>query len=145
MATNLLLLNGLKLNLLGTREREVYESTMLDDIEQAAKAQATDAGATITSFQDNYENALIDHIHPVPAKHIDTIVMHPAGLSDTSAALRNALAGTMIPFVEVAISSVHRRGVFRYKSFLSDVAVGVICGPGAARPPAAIDFALKKL
>jgi 3-dehydroquinate dehydratase-2 len=122
MAKNLCLLNGPNLNLSGTREPKVYGSTTLAEIEQAPKAQATAAGATITRFQSNYEGALIDRIHAARAENLDAI-----------------------PFVRVHSSNIHRRVAFRHRSFLSDVAVGVLCGLGADRYPAAIDFALKKL
>jgi len=145
MAKKLLLLNGPNLNLLGTREPEVYGSTTLADIEQAANAQATAAGATIATFQSNYEGALIERIHAARTEHVDAIIINPAGYTHTSVALRDALAGVAIPFVEVHISNIHRREAFRHKSFLSDIAVGVICGLGTDGYRAAIDFALKKL
>jgi len=145
MAKNLLLLNGPNLNLLGTREPEVYGSTTLADIEQAAHAQAGAAGATIATFQSNYEGALIERIHAARTEHVDAIIINPAALTHTSVGLRDALAGVAIPFVEVHISNIHRREEFRHKSFLSDIAVGVICGLGTDGYRAAIDFALKKL
>lgn len=145
MAKNLLLLNGPNLNLLGTREPEVYGSTTLADVEQAAKAQASAADAVIATFQSNHEGALIDRIHAARIEKVDAIIINPGGLTHTSVALRDALAGVAIPFVEVHISNIHKREPFRHKSFLSDVAVGVICGLGVEGYRAAIDFALKKL
>ena len=145
MAKNLLLLNGPNLNLLGTREPEVYGSTTLGDVEQAAKAQASAADAVIATFQSNHEGALIDRIHAARIEKVDAIIINPGGLTHTSVALRDALAGVAIPFVEVHISNIHKREPFRHKSFLSDVAVGVICGLGVEGYHAAIDFALKKL
>ena len=145
MAKNLLLLNGPNLNLLGTREPEVYGSTTLGDVEQAAKAQASAADAVIATFQSNHEGALIDRIHAARIEKVDAIIINPGGLTHTSVALRDALAGVAIPFVEVHISNIHKREPFRHKSFLSDVAVGVICGLGVEGYRAAIDFALKKL
>ena len=124
MAKNLLLLNGPNLNLLGTREPQVYGSTTLSDIEQAAQAQAKAAGAK----QHN----------------VDFIVSNPGGLTHTSVALRDALAGVAIPFIEVHISNVHQREAFRHHSFLSEIALGVICGLGAEGYRLAIDFALQK-
>jgi 3-dehydroquinate dehydratase-2 len=145
MAKNLLLLNGPNLNLLGTREPEVYGSTTLADIESAAKAQAALAQAVLASYQSNHEGALIDRIHAARAEKVDAIIINPGALTHTSVALRDALAGVAIPFVEVHISNVHKREAFRHKSFLSDIAVGVICGLGTEGYRAAIDFALKKL
>jgi 3-dehydroquinate dehydratase-2 len=145
MAKNLLLLNGPNLNLLGTREPEVYGSTTLADIETAAKAQAASAQAVLTSFQSNHEGALIDRIQAARVEKVDAIIINPGGLTHTSVALRDALAGVAIPFIEVHISNIHKREPFRHKSFLSDIAVGVICGLGTEGYGAAIDFALKKL
>ena len=145
MAKNLLLLNGPNLNLLGIREPEVYGSTTLADIESAAKAQAASAQAVLTSFQSNHEGALIDRIHAAREDKVDAIIINPGGLTHTSVALRDALAGVAIPFVEVHISNIHKREPFRHKSFISDIAVGVICGLGTEGYGAAIAFALKKL
>jgi 3-dehydroquinate dehydratase-2 len=145
MAKNLLLLNGPNLNLLGTREPEVYGSTTLADVEQAARAQAAAAQAALATFQSNHEGALIDRIHAARSEQVDAIIINPGGLTHTSVALRDALAGVAIPFVEVHISNIHKREAFRHKSFLSDIAVGVICGLGTDGYRAAIDFALKKL
>ena len=145
MAKNLLLLNGPNLNLLGSREPDVYGSTTLADVEAAAKAQAAAAHAVLATFQSNHEGALIDRIHAARNEQVDAIIINPGGLTHSSVALRDALAGVAIPFVEVHISNIHRREAFRHKSFLSDIAVGVICGLGTEGYGAAIDFALKKL
>jgi 3-dehydroquinate dehydratase-2 len=143
MAKNLLLLNGPNLNLLGTREPEVYGASSLADIEQAAVAQATAAGAALACFQSNHEGALIDRIHAARTQGVDMIVINPGGLTHTSVALRDALAGVAIPFVEVHISNIHSREVFRHHSFLSAIAKGTICGLGVDGYRFAIDFALK--
>lgn len=145
MAKKLLLVNGPNLNLLGTREPEVYGSTTLGDIERAAMAQAQAVGAALVCYQSNHEGALIDRIHDAKKEGIDAIVINPGGLTHTSVALRDALAGVAIPFVEVHISNVHQREAFRHHSFLSAIAVGVICGLGVEGYRAAIEFALKKL
>lgn len=145
MAKNILLLNGPNLNLLGSREPEVYGSATLKDVEQAAVAQAATAGARMTCFQSNYEGALIDRIHAARAEGIDAIVINPGGLTHTSVALRDALAGVAIPFIEIHISNIHQRETFRHASFLSAIAVGVICGLGVTGYQAAIEFALRKL
>jgi 3-dehydroquinate dehydratase-2 len=117
----------------------------LADVEQAAKAQAVAADAVIATFQSNHEGALIDRIQAARLEKVDAIIINPGGLTHTSVALRDALAGVAIPFVEIHISNIHKREPFRHKSFLSDIAVGVICGLGVEGYRAAIDFALKKL
>lgn len=144
MAKKLLLLNGPNLNLLGTREPEVYGAATLADIESAATAQAAAEGAALTCFQSNHEGALIDRIHAAKAEGVDAIVINPGGLTHTSVALRDALAGVAIPFVEVHISNIYQREEFRHHSFLSAIAQGTICGLGTEGYRLAIDFALKK-
>jgi 3-dehydroquinate dehydratase-2 len=145
MAKKLLLLNGPNLNLLGIREPEVYGAATLADIESAATAQAGAAGATLDCYQSNHEGALIDRIHAAKTDGVDMIVINPGGLTHTSVALRDALAGVAIPFVEVHISNIHQREEFRHHSYLSAIAVGTICGLGIDGYRLAIDFALKKL
>lgn len=145
MAKNILLVNGPNLNMLGTREPEVYGSTTLADIEQAAARQASEAGAALASFQSNHEGALIDRIQAAKTEGVDAIVINPGGLTHTSVALRDALAAVAIPFVEVHISNIHQREAFRHHSYLSGIAVGVICGLGVEGYRAAIGFALNKL
>ena len=145
MAKNILLLNGPNLNLLGTREPSIYGAQTLTEIEEAAKMQASVAGANLASFQSNHEGALIDRIQLAKGEGVDAIVINPGGLTHTSIALRDALAAVAIPFVEVHISNVHQREAFRHHSYLSAIAVGVICGLGIEGYRAAIDFSLKKL
>ena len=144
MVKKLLLLNGPNLNLLGTREPAVYGSETLADIERAATAQAVAAGATLSCFQSNHEGALIDRIHAARLDGVEAIVVNPGGLTHTSVALRDALAGVAIPFVEVHLSNIHQREAFRHHSFLSAIALGTICGLGTDGYRFAIDFALKK-
>ena len=145
MAKKLLLLNGPNLNLLGTREPEVYGATTLADIEGAAAAQAAAAaGASIACFQSNHEGALIDRIHAARQEGVNAIVINPGGLTHTSVALRDALAAVDIPFVEVHLSNIYKREEFRHHSFLSAIAQGTICGLGADGYRFAIDFALKE-
>jgi 3-dehydroquinate dehydratase-2 len=144
MAKNLLLLNGPNLNLLGTREPEVYGVATLADVEQAAQAQAAAAGAQLSCFQSNHEGALIDRIHAARGEGVEAIVINPGGLTHTSVALRDALTGVAIPFIEVHISNIYQREPFRQHSFLSAVAQGTICGLGIDGYRLAIDFALKK-
>ena len=145
MATSLLLVNGPNLNLLGTREPEVYGSTTLVEIEQQAIAQASAAGATLQCFQSNHEGQLIDRIHAAKTEGVQAIVINPGGLTHTSVALRDALAGVAIPFIEMHISNIYRRESFRQHSYLSDLAAGVICGLGVDGYRIAIEFAVKKL
>lgn len=144
MVNKLLLLNGPNLNLLGTREPAVYGSATLQDIEQAASAQAQAAGASLACFQSNHEGALIDRIHAAKGEGVNAIVINPGGLTHTSVALRDALAAVGIPFVEVHISNIHQREAFRHHSYLSALALGTICGLGTDGYRYAIDFALKK-
>jgi len=143
MAKNLLLLNGPNLNLLGTREPEVYGSSTLADVETAARAQAAAAGASLACFQSNHEGALIDRIHAARGEGVDFIVINPGGYTHTSVALRDALAGVAIPFIEVHISNIYQREAFRHHSYLSAIARGTICGLGIDGYRFAIDFALK--
>lgn len=145
MAKNILLINGPNLNLLGTREPEVYGSETLIDIEEAAQAQALAVGARLIAFQSNHEGALIDRIQLAKQEGVDAIVINPGGLTHTSIALRDALSAVAIPFVEIHISNVHQRETFRQHSYLSAIAVGVICGLGSDGYRAAIDFSLKRL
>ncbi len=145
MAKNLLLLNGPNLNLLGSREPEVYGSTTLAEIEQAAVAQAKATGASLVHFQSNHEGELIDRIHAARADGITAIVINPGGFTHTSVALRDALAGVALPFVEVHISNIHKRESFRHHSYLSDIATGVVCGFGVDGYRYAIEFALNRL
>ena len=145
MAKKLLLLNGPNLNLLGTREPEVYGATTLADIQEAAAQQALVAGAQLSCFQSNHEGALIDRIQTAKTDLTDAIIINPGGLTHTSVALRDALAAVAIPFVEVHISNVHQREEFRHFSYLSAIATSVICGCGSLGYQFAIEFAIKKL
>ncbi|MFJ7567101.1 type II 3-dehydroquinate dehydratase [Herminiimonas sp. NPDC097707] len=145
MAKNILLLNGPNLNLLGSREPEVYGSATLADVERAATEQASQAGAKLTAFQSNHEGVLIDRIQAAGKEGIDAIIINPGGLTHSSVSLRDALASVALPFVEVHVSNIHQREAFRHHSYLSGIAVGVICGLGTDGYTAAISFALKKL
>lgn len=140
-AMNVLVVNGPNLNLLGTREPQLYGSTTLADVEAMLAADAAAAGVSLECFQSNHEGALIDRIHAARG-HVDWIVINPGGLTHTSVALRDALAGVAIPFVEVHVSNVHRREPFRHHSFLSGIADGVIAGLGVFGYRAALQFAI---
>ena len=143
MAKNILLLNGPNLNLLGTREPDIYGRTTLDDIVSDMHALVEAAGGKLSSFQSNHEGALIDRIHQAQHDHVDAIIINPGGLTHTSVSLRDALAGVNIPFFEVHISNIHQREPFRHHSYLSDIAKGVICGFGTDGYRMAVEFALK--
>lgn len=145
MAKKLLLLNGPNLNLLGSREPEVYGATTLAEIEQAAIAQAQAAGSELACLQSNHEGDLIDRIQAAKAQGVEAIVINPGGLTHTSVALRDALAGVAIPFVEVHISNIYKRESFRHHSYLSELAAGVVCGLGPDGYRISIEFAIKKL
>ena len=142
MAKNILMLNGPNLNLLGSREPDVYGKTTLEDIVAAANDMVTRAGGRFASFQSSHEGALIDRIHAARSEGVEAIVINPGGLTHTSVALRDALSGVAIPFYEVHISNIHQREPFRHHSYLSAIAKGVICGFGADGYRMAIEFAL---
>ena len=127
---NVLVLNGPNLNLLGQREPEVYGKQTLSDIISDLSQQAESLNIELTHLQSNREYELIEKIHDSFNK-IDFIIINPAAFTHTSVALRDALLGVNIPFIEVHLSNVHARESFRHHSYLSDVAKGVICGLGA--------------
>jgi len=139
---NVLVLHGPNLNLLGTREPEVYGATTLADINAALAERATARGVTLAHFQSNHEGALVDRIHAAKSEGVEFIIINPAAYTHTSVALRDALAGVVIPYIEVHLSNVHRREPFRHHSYLADQAVGVICGLGWRGYLAALDFAI---
>ncbi|MEO6030644.1 MAG: type II 3-dehydroquinate dehydratase [Burkholderiaceae bacterium] len=143
--SKILILNGPNLNLLGTREPQVYGLVTLADIEAALRPQAAEHGVALECFQSNHEGALIDRIHAAATDGVGFIVINPGGLTHTSVALRDALAGVALPFVEVHLSNIHRREPFRHHSFLSDIAEGVICGLGASGYSMALQFACERL
>ena|SRR5687767_11961014 len=124
----ILVLHGPNLNLLGTREPAVYGSATLDQIDAELSDIAAKAGATLQSFQSNHEGALIDRVQAARGDGTSFIIINPAALTHTSVALRDALAGVALPFVEVHLSNVHRREPFRHHSYFSDLAEGVIAG-----------------
>jgi 3-dehydroquinate dehydratase-2 len=126
---NILLLNGPNLGLLGTREPEIYGSTTLADIEQALQAQAESLGHTLVAFQSDAEHALIERLHAARGK-IDFILLNPAAFTHTSVALRDALLGVAIPFIEIHLSNVAAREDFRQRSYFADIAAGTIAGFG---------------
>lgn len=129
--SHLLLLNGPNLNLLGTREPEVYGRQTLADIERELQDDAQRLGHQLASFQSNHEGALVDRVQQARDEGIDFILLNPGAYTHTSVALRDALLGVAIPFIEVHLSNVHAREAFRQHSYFSDIATGVIVGCGA--------------
>ncbi|EKP0247985.1 type II 3-dehydroquinate dehydratase [Aeromonas veronii] len=126
----ILLLNGPNLNLLGKREPGIYGSKTLDEIVADLKLNASELGVTLEHLQSNAEHELVSCIHQAMGQ-VDFIIINPAAFTHTSVAIRDALLGVAIPFIEVHLSNVHAREPFRHHSYLSDVAKGVICGLGA--------------
>jgi len=142
MARHILVLNGPNLNLLGTREPQIYGSTTLADIEHRLTADAAGRQARVTCFQSNHEGALVDRIQSARNEAVDFIIINAGALTHTSVALRDALAAVAVPFVEVHLSNVYRREEFRHRSLLADLAVGVVAGLGAAGYRYALQYAL---
>jgi len=141
---NILVLHGPNLNLLGTREPEIYGAATLTDINNKLVTEAKAAGHTLSSFQSNAENELIDAIQSALNK-IDYIIINPAAFTHTSVAMRDALAAVNIPFIEVHLSNVHAREDFRRQSYFSDLAQGVISGLGATGYSLALTSAIQSL
>ncbi|CAH0055240.1 unnamed protein product [Clonostachys solani] len=144
MGRSILLINGPNLNLLGTREPHIYGHATLEDIAAAATTQAKSLGATLVAFQSNHEGAIVDRIHEA-RENIDAIVINPGAYTHTSVAIRDALLGVDIPFIELHLSNPHTREPFRHVSYLSDKAASVICGMGAHGYTAAVEFAANHL
>ena len=126
-----LLLNGPNLNLLGRREPGMYGSSSLQDIEARLQTLAADRGHRLDAYQSNAEHALIERVHAAGQEGVAAIILNPAALTHTSIALRDALLGVAIPFVEVHLSNVYARETFRHHSYFSDIAAGTIVGLGA--------------
>jgi 3-dehydroquinate dehydratase-2 len=144
-SARILVLHGPNLNLLGTREPEVYGHTTLADIHAMMEARARANGVQIESFQSNSEGGLIDRVQAAGAEGIEFIIINPGGYTHTSVALRDALAAVHIPFVEVHLSNIHARESFRHHSYFSDIAVGVICGLGSQGYALALEAALGRI
>ena len=141
----ILLLNGPNLNLLGTREPEVYGRTTLAEIERDLVEQAAAAGHELVALQSNAEHVLIDLVHAARRDGTRFILINPGAYTHTSIALRDALAGVAIPFIEVHLSNVHAREDFRQRSYLSDIAVGVITGLGVDSYRLGLDAAMRRV
>lgn len=140
---NLLVLHGPNLNLLGSREPDVYGRITLDEINQKLQQLALTKGASLQYFQSNAEAALVDRVQLAQQDGTDFIIINPAAFTHTSVALRDALAAVAIPFIEIHISNVFAREAFRKESYFSDLAVGVISGLGATGYELAVQFALQ--
>lgn len=138
MGYSILVLNGPNLNLLGTRQPEVYGSTTLADIEDACNVTATRLEVDVAFQQSNHEGILIDAIHAARGVHVG-IVLNAGAYTHTSIAIMDAIKSVSIPVVELHLSNIHQREEFRHLSYISKVAVGQICGFGAVGYPLAIE------
>ena len=141
----LLLLHGPNLNLLGTREPDVYGRATLADIDADLAGRAQAAGHVLEAFQSNAEHALVERVQAARLDGTAFILINPAAFTHTSVALRDALAAVAIPFIEIHLSNPHAREPFRRQSYFSDLAVGVVAGFGAASYTMALDAALARL
>lgn len=142
---SILLLNGPNLNLLGKREPGHYGNMTLADIEARLTALAHQQQQTLLCYQHNSEGALVDRIHQALDEQVDFILINPGAYTHTSIALRDALLGVAIPFIEIHLSNVHRREPFRHHSYLSDIAEGIIVGLGTLGYELALYAAIQKL
>ena len=141
---NFLLLNGPNLNLLGEREPELYGETSLDQVVENLSNISDKSGHELSDFQSNAEHELVDLIHKAKDNNVKCIIFNPGAFTHSSIALRDALAGTEIPFIEVHISNIYSREDFRQKSFLSEIAVGVISGLGVEGYELALKVAISR-
>lgn len=141
----ILLLNGPNLNLLGQREPEVYGYETLADVVARAEGKAKELGNSLQSLQSNAEHELVDRIHQAKTEQVDMIIFNPGAFTHTSIALRDALLGVKIPFIELHLSNVFAREEFRQHSFLSDIAIGIISGMGPKGYELAVEAAHDKL
>jgi 3-dehydroquinate dehydratase-2 len=142
---HLLLLNGPNLNLLGTREPTVYGAQTLDQIVARVTQLASAAGHQLSAIQSNSEAALIERIHAAPSEKVAFAIFNPGAFTHTSVALRDALLGVKLPFIEVHLSNVYARESFRHHSYFSDIAVGTITGLGALGYELALQAAIDRL
>ena len=142
---SILVLHGPNLNLLGTREPEVYGQTTLAQIDAMLAATAEAAGHRLEALQSNAEHVLVDRVQAARSDGTALVLLNPAAFTHTSVALRDALAAVALPFYEIHLSNPHRREPFRQTSYFSDLAVGVVCGFGADSYRYALDAALARL
>ncbi|TQV71726.1 type II 3-dehydroquinate dehydratase [Exilibacterium tricleocarpae] len=143
--STILVLHGPNLNLLGTREPDIYGADTLESINQRLTALCIDAGHHLQVLQSNAEYELINRIHDARQEGVNFILINPAAFTHTSVALRDALAAVAIPFIELHLSNVHSREAFRRHSYFSDIAAGVICGFGALSYELALQAAFAQL
>ena len=143
MAQRILVLHGPNLNLLGTREPHIYGSLTLAQINEGLEALAAQLGVTLAAWQSNHEGALVDRIQAAAQDGTDFIIINAAAYTHTSVAVRDALAGVAIPFIEVHLSNLYKREPFRHHSYLSDLAIGLISGLGADGYEAALRYAAR--
>ena len=141
----LLVLHGPNLNLLGSREPEIYGRATLADIDGALRVQAETAGHRLETLQSNAEHVLVERVHAARSDGTAFVLINPAAFTHTSVALRDALAAVALPFIEIHLSNPHAREPFRQHSYFSDKAVGVVCGFGADSYRYALDAALLRL
>jgi 3-dehydroquinate dehydratase-2 len=142
---DILVINGPNLNLLGTREPDIYGHATLDDINARLTKQADAAGHRASFFQSNAEHELVNRVQQAMKDKVAFILLNPAAFTHTSVALRDAIAASRIPFIEVHLSNVHAREAFRHHSYFSELAIGVICGLGAQGYELALAAALARL
>lgn len=143
--SRILVLNGPNLNLLGEREPEIYGRETLEDINRRLTAAAQAAGHELVAFQSNAEHALIERLHAARPEDVRFVLINPGAFTHTSIALRDAFLGVKIPFIEVHLSNVHAREAFRKRSYLSDIAVGVVAGLGAQGYEFALQAAVRHI
>ena len=144
MTHSILILNGPNLNLLGTRQPEVYGSTTLADIEALCEARAKKLGIDIAFAQSNHEGALVDMLHAARGVH-DGVILNAGAYTHTSVALMDAISSVMLPAIELHLSNIHAREAFRQHSYIAPVAIGQICGFGAAGYPLAMEAMVSHL
>ena len=142
-ARKVLVLHGPNLNLLGTREPEIYGRETLEDINQRLARLAQAYGIAVECFQSNHEGALIECVHAARSQRFSYIIINPGALTHTSVALRDALSAVRIPFIEVHLTNIHAREDFRKHSYFSDIAIGTVCGLGSRGYDLALQFALQ--
>lgn len=142
-ARSVLVMHGPNLNLLGSREPEIYGRETLEEINKRLASLGDGYGARLETFQSNHEGALIERIHAAKLQRFSFIIINPAGLTHTSVSLRDALVAVKIPFIEVHLSNIYARELFRRHSYFGDVAVGTICGLGSLGYELALQFALQ--
>ncbi len=135
-------IHGPNLNLLGRREPEIYGGESLEDIDRRLTDAARQAQGEVACFQSNHEGEIVDRIQAAGREGVGFIVINPAAYTHTSVAIRDALSAVRIPFIEVHLSNIHAREEFRHRSYLSDIAVGTICGLGSRGYDLALAYAL---